>query len=686
MSRDTPAGKAAAYAVALACGVVLLFTLMPLDAITGTGGLWRSPAGDMAQGLTGHLALQQDAWRFPPLFAENLFWPHGVSVALTDSNPLFSLLAKLLSPRPVNLLGAWLACCWVLQPVAAVYALRALSRSLAGAVTVAVLAGLFPALLFRIGHVNLCGHFLILLALGLSLRLLQGATRRRWVAAGAVLTVAILCHPYLFMASAATLAAAPVQTTIRRRPEWWHAWLPYLVACVVPVIVFVVLAGTLGGGDKGFVTYSMNLLSPFWPQRSGLFGPGLPVIDATGGQYEGFCYLGAGSLLLILASLPQLGGLRRWPGLVAVLAGLTLIALSSRVYAGHVKLIDLGAKPWEDIFAVFRASGRAFWPVGYALIIGAVAAACQMPAPLRLPLLAIAIVLQVIDTTPLRLAAEDALAGRIAQAGTLPALPSGGTLLTVLPTPGCGIDPTSRALSSPVLLAGVRAGMRLGDVGVGRAPSWFNCEEVLSDGLELPLRPKEVRLFTDPAVQQVLRPALLGPGAICRRDAGAVLCGRDVAMPAGDAVAATGAAARLDVPAIGLSGPSLAPYLGFGWRVAADGGVWSEGPRASLLLGVEPGRDLRLTLRVEGIATRAGGTRRVTVSAGRQRLAELDLPDREARDLALRIPRSAIEDGTLRLALDFFRPVDPERRGVVAPVNRAAVRLLSLDLAAEPRP
>ncbi len=399
---------------------------------------------------------------------------------------------------------------------------------------------------------------------------------------------------------------------------------------------------------------------------------------------EGFCYLGAGSLLLIVAALPQLGGLRRWPGLVAVLAGLTLIALSSRVYAGHVKLIDLGAKPWEDIFAVFRASGRAFWPVGYALVIAAVAAVCRLPTPLRLPLLAVAIVLQLIDTTPLRLDAEDALAGRIAAAGPLPALPTDATLLSVLPTPGCGTDPTSRALSSPVLLAGVRAGMRLGDVGVGRAPSWFNCEEVLSDGLELPLRPHEVRVFTDPATQRALRPALLGPNTSCHRDVGAILCGRDVAMPAGEAVPATGPAARLQLPVSGLSGPGLAPYLGFGWRVGSDGGVWSEGPRATLLLGVEPGRDLRLALRVEAIATEPGGVRHVIVSAGRQRLTELDLPDRETRAPVLRVPRSAIADGTLRLALDFFRPVDPERRGLGAPVQRAAMRLLSLDLGAEP--
>ena len=168
---------------------------------------------------------------------------------------------------------------------------------------------MFPALLVRIGHVNLCGHFFLLLAIGLALRLLQAERTGRWVAATAVLTGAVLCHPYLFM-------AAPRRS--RRRPCRRRSGAARMVArvaalfaaCVVPVIVFVTLAGTLGGGDKGFVTYSMNLLSPFWPQRSGLFGADLPVIDATGGQYEGFCYLGAGSLLLLIAALPRMPAAR----------------------------------------------------------------------------------------------------------------------------------------------------------------------------------------------------------------------------------------------------------------------------------------------------------------------------------------------------------------------------------------
>jgi len=670
--------RLAAYGAGLACGIALLFWLMPLNAIEGTGGLWRSPMADMAQSLTGHLALQLDAWRLPPLLARTLFWPRGVSIALTDSNPLFSLTAKLVSTvrggGPVNLLGLWLACCWVLQPVAAVFALRALTRSLAGAIAVAVLAGLFPALLTRIGHVNLCGHFFLLLALGVTLRLLQAERPRRWVGASAVLTGAVLCHPYLFMASAATLAAAPVQASLRRVPGWWRSGVRFLLAAGAPVAAFVVLAGTLGGGDKGFVHYSMNLASPFWPQRSGLFGADLPVIDATGGQYEGFCYLGAGTLLLLIAAIRDAGRLRRWPGLLTVLVGLTLLALSSRIYAGHVKLLDLGVKPWEDIFGVFRASGRAFWPVGYALVIGAVAAACRFPAPVRLPLLAVAMVLQVIDTAPVRQSAADALAGRIAQAAALPSIPAAATLLTVLPAPGCGASEQARALTSPLLLVGVRAGMRLGDVGVGRAPAWFSCEAVLSDALELPLQPLEVRVFTDRAAQQPLRPALLGPEARCRADNGVVLCARAIELRG--------------EPVVSPAAPSgaLAGALGFGWRVSEDGSAWSEGPRASLLLPAPGDGDLDLTLRIAGIAQKPGAARRVSVSAGPVPLAGFELADGEAREVMLRIPGRAVENGILRVAFDVYRPVDPAVRGLAAPVHRAALHLSAATVRPAPFP
>jgi hypothetical protein len=156
----------------------------------------------------------------------------------------------------------------------------------------------------------------------------------------------------------------------------------YSATLMLPLLLFFPLSGTLGGGESGFGLYSMNLLSPVWPQRSGLLGPRLPVLDATGGQYEGYNYLDAGLLvaigvsgiLLLRAAVARrsrsdLGPTRSLLATAAegqhralgfVLLGLTALAVSTRVYAGRVLLISLRTRPSDQIFGIVQSSGRAF--------------------------------------------------------------------------------------------------------------------------------------------------------------------------------------------------------------------------------------------------------------------------------------------------------------------------------------
>jgi hypothetical protein len=371
--------------------------LMGMDVLTGQGGLWRSAGVDLSQNLSGHLAYQSGPWHWPLLVSGNLFPPHGLSIAMTDSNPLLSLFARIvaapLAGHPVNLFGGWIALCWLLQPVAAIYAARGFlpstvlqdhTRALAAALAAGAMALLWPALLHRLGHTNLLAHFCLLAALGLTARTLRDGTPLRFWPGLALLAAAILIHPYLFLVAGAVLAA-PI---LRPQPTGWRGLLrpaaAFLAMLVLPVLLHRLLSGASGGADRGYGFYSMNLLSPVWPQVSGLFGPGLPVLDATGGQYEGFNYLGAGTLFLAVLAL-ALGwwrGWRRWAPLLLVLAGLVAIAVTPRLYAGPWLIIPLPAWPWDQIFGIVRASGRVFWPVGYALLLGAIAfLATRLPTP-----------------------------------------------------------------------------------------------------------------------------------------------------------------------------------------------------------------------------------------------------------------------------------------------------------------
>jgi hypothetical protein len=173
-----------------------------------------------------------------------------------------------------------------------------------------------------------------------------------------------------------------------------------------------------GLGDQGFGVYSMNLLSPFLPQRSGLIPPLRDVmVDATGGQYEGFSYLGGGVLLLLCATGSwQLRTFRlalcRHPWLWSLFLCCTLFALSNKICFGGEPLFYLPVpRRVLQLASVFRSSGRFFWPVMYCMTALAIAAVIPYYGRRGAILLCIAALLQWIDTAPLRDAFASSIRG-----------------------------------------------------------------------------------------------------------------------------------------------------------------------------------------------------------------------------------------------------------------------------------
>jgi len=631
--------------------------------------------GDLAQNLAGHLAFQQGGWTWPALVSTQLFWPEGLNIALTDSNPLISLIAKVavapLMGEPTNLFGVWIALCVVLQPVAAAYAANALapkangSRVLLIATAAAAFSLLWPAWLSRLGHINLIGHFCLLMALGLSAR---AVANRRPVPVGptvGLLTAAILIHPYLFVFSAALLAAPLLRADIQGRHARLKEASRLLMSVGCAALLHRLLGGSSGGADRGFGHYSMNLLSPIFPQRSGIFGASLPVIDATGGQYEGFNYLGAGGLLVVAVAL-ALGwgrGWRGWYPLLGVLGCLTFLALTPRIYAGTLLVLPLPAWPWDQVFGIVRASGRAFWAVAYALVFGAIGfLGVRLPVVLSAPLFGLAIAIQAMDTTPLLNEARGILAEGEAHLPPLPVLPPGLHLFrTAPPCPAPGV---AASIIDRSRLAAVRAGAALTDIRSARSPVWFNCETGLSDALETPLQAGETRLFLPPA-SRVLRQEALGVEAMCRSQGEAVLCARrlDVQgaqIPSGEAL-----------PTLT---DELAALLATGWQADTDGTAWSEGPRATLLFRTDAAA---IRLHLSGIGRRVGEPRPAVFRVNNGPPVPLTLPDLSEQDVVLNVPQPR-DRNIVRIVIDLYRPIDPRARNLMAPVRRAGVQLRSV--------
>lgn len=516
------------YGFALALGLALVAATFPAEFLIPRAGTPWAPQGDAAQHAIAQRYFLGDAWRWPPLLARNLIPPEGVNIAFLDGIPLLALVLKALRgglPEGFHGIGLWYAIAWVLQPVAAVWCLRgAGERRLVPAIAVALAAASMPAFLNRYGHAALTGHFTLFIALGFYLRLLRAPSRPMWLAAVLAAVGTLLVHPYLAAMALALLAAVPATLLLRGDRRWVAAG--FAVAGAAAAVGATMAAfGYLGAqGDGGYGSFALNLLSPFWPHRSGLL-PGLVTaeVDATGrGGWEGYNWLGLGlvlGLVLALAARPVavLRTLRRHAGLALVLLGLTMLAVSFKLGAGSRILVDLGPPP--GFLEQFRASGRFFWPVGYALLVGMVALLARHPRP-RLGLaavLALALV-QFADARPNREAVRDWATARApwtVEADALRRLLADADRLTLLPTWPCvpaGDPEGDHALQLQVLALAAERPVPANTMYVARWRSPPACTDAAT--IATPLAPGELRIVLPGAVAAV-RAAMPQAATLC---------------------------------------------------------------------------------------------------------------------------------------------------------------------------
>lgn len=520
-------GRWAAYGAALAVGVLFVACVFPYASVFPADYRMVAWWGDRASGMIGQRYFLAAPWGWPPMQADALA---GANTMLTDNVPVAVLLLKPFRawlPPGFYLQEGWIALAWLLQPVAAVYALHGAGvRSWPGTIAVAALS-LLPTLLVRFGHTALCTHALILLALGLYFRLIR--TGRGWWMGAPLLLVSLLVHPYLMAMVAAVLLAGPLSLLLARR-RWLSsaAWL----ALGLAVTGSAAVAFGVGGGGlalAGHGIFSMNLLAPFTPSRSTLF-PDM-TFDMTGAQTgEGYQYLGAGLLMLLLvaAGLTAFGrGGVRWRdhlGLVLVLLGLTLFAASGTAYLGRYQLTHFTDIP--TFVQQFRVTGRFFWPVAYALLVWAVAVVVRgLPGRAAALVFVAAIGLQAADMPKHWRNVREGLLPQtwVIDAVALAPILAAHDRVTLWPIIACGVDGADRTLMQVLLLASNTA-PQVNTMYVARPAPVLACDAAAVLGQ--PWRPGDLRIIlpTAAAGTQTLVP---GGERLCRRLGDLLVCSQD---------------------------------------------------------------------------------------------------------------------------------------------------------------
>jgi hypothetical protein len=358
---------------------------------------------------TGWEFFRTSDWSLPLAANPDFGIEFSNSVLFSDSNVLLALLFKPLDgllPEPFQYFGWWLLLCVIMQTWFGWKLVGLITSSTSLRLLGSSFFAFAPPMLWRFqGHANLAGHFLILAGLYLVLR---PPAARRWWAWALLVTVSSLVHAYL-LAMVLMLWLSDVGWNLLERRQSPGATLRELL------IVGALLAATMwqagyflvsdGASDWGFGYFRMNLVAPF--DAAG-WSYVLPPLPTAAGDYEGFNYLGAGGLLLLVTALPYLlcnrhkvTRLLEKNALLGLgLFGSTIFALSNRIGIAKLELDYPIPSSIEAASNVLRSSGRLFWPVYYILLLLIVFVVIRsFRSGVASMLLAVALVIQVADTS-----------------------------------------------------------------------------------------------------------------------------------------------------------------------------------------------------------------------------------------------------------------------------------------------
>jgi hypothetical protein len=378
--------------------------------------------GDRAQHLLGWLFFHKAPWAFPVGRIDALMHPLGTTVGYTDSIPWVAFFAKLFfgwAETPFQYTGWWLASCFILLGVWGAKIVSAYERSPVYCALAGCVCATSPVVFMRLGHIALCGQWVILAGFYLCLRARCQLIPRRHMTLWLVLLAFVAgVHPYLAVMVVGLFLADLGRRVLIEKSIGRLAGAFFGVGGSALVFGVFWLFGYFsrgGGGATGFGYYSANLLAFINSMgRSALSFD----IGVKPGQYEGYGYLGVGVLFLLATAFGAhaIKALRQksWQSFVstpyALLPLLVTIgaawaySLSTPIYAGERVVATAHAlyEPLTFLTDPFRSSGRFLWPAVYGLVLlGLVYWTGVERGKWRIGLLAFALVAQVVDLSPL---------------------------------------------------------------------------------------------------------------------------------------------------------------------------------------------------------------------------------------------------------------------------------------------
>ncbi|MBQ7668285.1 MAG: hypothetical protein IJS47_03060 [Clostridia bacterium] len=357
---------------------------------------------DETNSYIGWLFLRKSAFSFPLGQVSGLLYPYVISILHSDSVPLLAIFFRAFNkflPETFQYFGWFVFLCFILQGALSTILINKIIKNKVISCLSSVFFCIAPILLIRaFGHMPLCAHFIILLAMIMWVYKDELSTKKRMIICTVEVLLCISIEIYFLPMAFTLLFFMLLYEVVNKKIKIWNGvfLLLYFLFCV---LVFSLLFES--GSNAKLVQYaipgeagqcSLNFNAFFNPGRSGFNTSSLfnMLPDFKEGDYEGYSYLGLGLVCLLMIGVfgsiyNKIGSKKdckkiKFAGFKKILESeyfyiilcavfLICIAALPRFTFNDKLLFTLPLPRFVTfIFAMLRANGRFIWPVWYLIL------------------------------------------------------------------------------------------------------------------------------------------------------------------------------------------------------------------------------------------------------------------------------------------------------------------------------
>lgn len=373
------------------CAFMLIYGINVLNPLNDSFILGGYLEKDAFQHYSGWLLFKNSPWTFPLGVGQNIEYPYGSSVSYTDSIPLFAIFFKIFAPvlpDTFQYFGLFVCLCFILQGIFGALLVNLFTQNKLYAV-IGSLFFIFSSVMIEraVRHTALTAHFLILAALYLYFKNRKFEIKN-YIPFYIINILAITIHPYFLPFTFGIMFAYAVENFFKSKGKN-KIYPPLQIVLSIVSTLFIGYAigafyVTSGSGKLGFGYFNMNLNAYFNPVSKNFdnWSNILTQRPLINGQTEGFNYLGAGILILLVICAvlviknfkDVLYFIKNYYGIIFSAFCLTLFAVLNVIAYGGLVLftIPLSENLIVNYLNIFRANGRFGYIMFYLFIIFAV--------------------------------------------------------------------------------------------------------------------------------------------------------------------------------------------------------------------------------------------------------------------------------------------------------------------------